>query len=108
MTTGQLIAEIKLLYGSDIPYTDEEISAFLTMAENEIIRWEYSLVDTPESVDTSKYDSVKEMAVLVGLTQHGAEGQTLQSEGSFNRSFSKPTMLEYIHSHVIPYAGMGR
>lgn len=110
MTDSELIAQIKLIYGSDIgdAYSDEELSAFLNLAVTEIIKWQYRFASEPDEVDTSEYDTVKVMAVIVGLTQHGAEGEGDQTEGSFRRTFSYPTMLEYIHRHVIPYVGTGR
>ncbi len=107
----ELLNRIKLIYGSNIEdmYTDAELLAFLNLAEEEIIKWQYRLVGIPTTTpDTSDYDSVKVMAVVVGLTQHGAEGQSVHVEGSFNRHFSSETMLDYIHKNVTPYIGVGR
>lgn len=109
MTSGELISRVKIIYGADIPYTDTEILEYLDIANEEIIRWEYSLIGTPEETpDTSQYDTIKVMAVISALTQHGAEGVTGQSEGSFRREFKYSDMLEYIHSKVIPFVGLGR
>ena len=108
---NDLIAQIKLIYGSGIEdkYNDNELSAFLDLATKEVIKWQYRMIGMPQTTpDTSEYDSVKVMAVIVGLTQQGAEGQTEQTEGSFRRGFAYPTMLEYIHRHVVPYVGLGR
>lgn len=103
-----LLPRVKTLYGADIPYSDNEILEFLQLAKEEIIRWLYNLVEVPDDVDVSNYATVQIMAVIYALTQHGAEGESAQTEGSFRREFSYPSMLEYIHRHVIPYAGVGR
>lgn len=111
MNQTELLNRIKLIYGSNIEemYTDAELLAFLALAEDEVIKWEYRLVGIPETTpDTSDYDSVKVMAVVVGLTQHGAEGESVHVEGSFNRHFANDTMLTYIHNNVTPFVGVGR
>lgn len=104
-----LIVRVKTIYGDDIPYSDDEICEFLTLAEEEIIRWQYHLLGMPdETPDTDSEDPVKVMAVIYALTQHGAEGVSEQSEGSFRRTFRYADMLSYIHSHVVPFVGIGR
>ena len=111
MTNAELLTQIKTIYGNDIneSFSDEQISAYIDIATQEIIRWEYDLIGLPsEAVDTSQYDTVKIFAVIAGLTQHGAEGVDSQSEGSFRREFSQADMLDYIHKKVIPFAGVGR
>ena len=111
MNQTELINQIKLIYGSNIEemYSDAELLAFLNLAESEVIKWQYRLVGIPEDTpDTSEYDSVKVMGVIVGLTQHGAEGEGVHVEGSFNRHFQQDTMLTYIHKNVVPFVGIGR
>lgn len=107
----ELLTRVKTIYGSDINdyFTDAQILEYLTIATDEIIRWEYDLIGLPSSaIDTSEYDNVKVFAVIAGLTQHGAEGVKGQSEGSFRREFSQADMLDYIHKKVVPFVGVGR
>ena len=111
MTDSELLERLKTIYGSDIndDFTDAQLTEYLNIATDEIIRWEYDLIGLPtEAVDTSQYDNIKVFAVIAGLTQHGAEGVNAQSEGSFRREFSQPDMLDYIHRKVIPFTGVGR
>lgn len=111
MTETELLARLKTIYGDDIneSFTDEQLTAYLEMATDEILRWQYDLIGLPsESIDTSDYDNVKIFSVIAGLTQHGAEGVNAQSEGSFKREFSQSDMLDYIHKKVVPFAGFGR
>lgn len=111
MTNEALLTRLKTIYGNDVneEFTDTQLLEYLGIANEEIIRWEYDLVGLPaDAVDTSKYDNVKVFAVIAGLTQHGAEGVSAQSEGSFRREFSQADMLDYIHKNVPPFVGVGR
>lgn len=111
MTDAELLVRLKTIYGDDIneDFTDAQLSEYLNIATEEIIRWEYDLIGLPtESIDTSQYDNVKVFAVIAGLTQHGAEGVRGQSEGSFRREFSQSDMLDHIHKKVVPFTGAGR
>lgn len=104
-----LIERVKTIYGPDCPYTNAEIAEYLSLATEEIISWEYRLVGIPsETPDTSEYDPIKVMAVIEGLTIHGAEGQSANVEGNFSRTFKYADMVDYIHLHVTPYVGAGR
>lgn len=112
MTNEELLARLKLIYtgdGEEMPFSDESLTEYLSMANEEVIAWEYSLIGIPEDTpDTSKYDTVKVMAVIEAITIKGAEGQISSTEGNFARQFKYADMVDYIHAHVCPYVGVGR
>lgn len=114
MTQEELLARLKLIYsgdGEDMPFSDEALLEYLSLAEEEVISWMYSLVELPEdtsTIDTSQYDNVKIMAVIEALTIHGAEGQVTSTEGNFTRQFKYVDMIDYIHAHIVPFVGFGR
>lgn len=80
-----------------------KLSVYLDFAKNEILNKMYAFDNKPDSVIDvpDKYNQVQIMAVVVGLTVAGAEGQNSHSENGIGRSFSYPTMVEYIHKHVM-------
>lgn len=114
MTDTELLARLKLIYtgdGEEMPFTDASLIEYLTMADEEITSWEYSLVGLPENIeaiDNSRYDIIKIMAVIEAITVKGAEGQVTSTEGNFTRQFKYVDMVDYIHHHIIPYVGLGR
>lgn len=114
MTNEQLLARLKLIYtgdGEEMPFSDNSLIEYLSMADEEITSWEYSLVGMPEDpseIDNSQYDVVKVMAVIEAITVKGAEGQVASTEGSFTRQFKYADMVDYIHHHITPYVGLGR
>lgn len=82
---------------------DTRLSVYLDFAKNEILNKMYAFDNKPENVIDipNKYNQVQIMAVVVGLTVAGAEGQNSHSENGIGRTFSYPTMVEYIHKHVM-------
>ena len=86
----------------------DKLSVYLNFARDEILNKMYAFDNKPaDVVDVpSKYEQVQIMAVLVGLTVAGAEGQNSHSENGIGRSFSYPTMIEYIHSNVMTVVGI--
>lgn len=112
MTDTDKLLLLKSLIGEkDLSETsDSELSAYLAVANNEILNWMYRLYDSvPENIKTipAKYDMVQIQAVIAGYNLRGAENQTSHSENGINRSFKYADMLEYIHSNVISLVRVG-
>ena len=102
MTTSEIITQINLMMGEE--YSDELLSAYISQAQNECVKYEYQLIGTPEDVDISKYDYIVVSAVIAGLSIRGAEGETQHSENGILRGFKYADMADYIHAHLIPFA----
>lgn len=90
------------------PEDDNKLSVYLDFAKNEILNKMYAFDNRPDGVVEVplKYEQVQIMAVVVGLTVAGAEGQNSHSENGIGRTFSYPTMVEYIHKHVMSVVGV--
>lgn len=90
----------------DTPESFQKLSVYLGFAEKEILNKMYPFgkpegkKEVPET-----YEMVQIMACVVGLTVAGAEGQNSHSENGIGRTFSYPTMVEYIHTHVLSVVG---
>lgn len=81
---------------------DELISAYLLLAEKEILSWRYSWSARDVSAVPGEYETVQVMAVVAGYSQGGAENQTQHSENGIGRVFKYADMVAYIRAHVIP------
>ena len=106
MTQEEKISAIKKMLGKE--EDTEVLSVYLNFARDEILNKMYPFDNKPkDTADVpSKYEQVQTMAVIVGLTVAGAEGQNSHSENGIGRSFSYPTMVEYIHTHVMSVVGV--
>ena len=111
MTDAQKLITLQTLLedGGDVP-SEEKLTAYLSVAENEILAWMYHLVGgVPTEVTRvpAKYDSIQVYAVIAGYTQAGAEGEQTHIENSVHRHFRYSDMLDYIHNHVLPFVRVG-
>lgn len=95
--------------GGALP-SDEKLDAYLTLSEQEILQWMYSLVGgVPETVTSipSKYDVTQIYAVVAGYTHAGSEGQKTHNENGIQRTFYYSDMLDYIHQNVLAFVRVG-
>lgn len=81
---------------------DQLISAYLLIAQQEIISWRYSYTGQSVSEVPAEYEMTQVMAVVAGYSQGGAENQLQHGENGINRTFKYADMLAYIRAHVIP------
>jgi hypothetical protein len=87
---------------------DGVLNNYLLMAGKEILSWIYGSSGVPVDDDgceipvPHRYDLTQINAVLVGMNLIGAEGQTTHDENGVKRSFSYPTMVNFIRRNVIP------
>lgn len=105
MTDAEKLSLLKtLLFGSDTDTTkDRELTAYLTVAKNEILNWmyrAYAVVPETQTNIPSKYNMVQINAVIAGYNLKGAENQTSHSENGISRSFRYSDMVDYIHNNV--------
>lgn len=105
MTTAEKLAQVKSLLNITGTDLDEQLTVFLTFAKNEILSWLYS-GKTPDDVTDvpAQYEPTQVMAVVVGYSQSGAEGQLAHTENAISRQFEYSNMLAFIKSNVTPYA----
>jgi hypothetical protein len=106
MTQYQKVEMLKTLIQDDANMPeDDALGVYLTVAENEIINWRFSMVpegtDVP-SVVPAEFEMTQIYAVLAGLTTSGAEGETAHAENGISRTFHYADMIDYIHAHVRP------
>ena len=106
MTTAEKTEQVKLLLGIAAGDMDQDslISAYLTLAEKEIISWRYSYTGRDVTAVPAEYETTQIMAVVAGFSQGGAENQTRHSENGIDRYFKYEDMVAYIRAHVIPIA----
>ena len=110
MTLAEKLAMVKAILRIDDNTEDALITTYLTMASREILAWRYSNADpsnVPEDVPDD-YEMTQVMAVVVGYTQSGIEGQSVSVENGIHRHFEHSDMVRYIRSNVIPIAGVLR
>lgn len=87
---------------------DSRIAVFLEVAGREIISWRYSYFKGEKPVEVPpEYEMIQIYAIVAGYSQIGAENETSHSENGTSRTFHYSDMMDYIHAHVIPYAGVG-
>lgn len=107
MTDLEKLAQVKSLMNITGTDLDSQLAVFLSFAKSEIIGWLYSgkppygVTDVP-----ARYESVQVMAVVVGYSQQGAEGQLHHNENNVVRIWKHEDMVAYIRSRVIPYIGV--
>ena len=95
--------------GTPLP-SEDKLNAYLTLSEEEILQWLYSLVGgVPDGVESvpAKYEVTQIYAVLAGYTHAGAEGQSQHNENGIHRIFLYSDMVEYIHNNVTAYGRLG-
>lgn len=86
---------------------DARINAYLSAAAKEIMAWRYSYDASAAPKDVPDgYEMTQIMAVVVGYSQSGAEGQATHSENGISRTFNYPDMVNYIRRNVIAKVGV--
>ena len=107
MTTSEKLTLVKTILGISASDTslDDELTAYLNMAGEEILNWMYinHPSDRPEgtaAVVPIRYSMVQVNAVVNGFSHKGAEGETIHNENGINRTFVYDDMIAYIHDHV--------
>ena len=104
MTDVEKLNRLKKLLGPDDIPTDDELTEYLLIAEEEILNWLYIRTSVPEgAVFPSRYDNTQIMAVVAAVNIIGAEGETLHIENGTHRQFKYDDLLAYIRAHVPPY-----
>lgn len=105
MTTSEKLTLVKTLLGisaSDSSLNDE-LTAYLNMAGEEILNWMY--INHPstrpnDAVVPTRYEMVQCEAVVNGFSHKGAEGETIHNENGINRTFVYADMIAYIRNNV--------
>ena len=107
MTTSEKLTLVKTILGISASDTslDDELTAYLNMAGEEILNWMYinHPNERPEgtaAVVPIRYSMVQVHAVVNGYSHKGAEGETVHNENGINRTFKYDDMIAYIRSNV--------
>ena len=102
MTLNEKIVMLTSLLSNDpVVPSQEVLTVYLQIAEQEILAWRYSYGTAPDSLP-AEFEMTQIYAVLAGLTNAGAEGETNHSENGITRTFRHDSMLAYIHANVRP------
>lgn len=106
MTNTEKVSYIKTILGITGTSEDSMIEAYLAMSAHEIVQFKYSLIGVPDGkTDPDPEDETAQIfAVVAGYNQRGGENQTSHNENQIYRTFHYTDMVEFIRSHVIPYA----
>ena len=106
MTTNEKLTAIKSMIGVSDTSLDALLTTYLTMSTQAILQWKYSLIGVPEgktAVDAE--DEITQIhAVVAGFNIRGAENQTSHNENQIYRTFDANDMVDYVRTHIIPYA----
>lgn len=107
MTDAEKLTSVKSVLGITGTDEDTSLSAYLALAEAEILAWLYS-GNTPDDVTDvpTRYEVTQIMGVVAGFNMQGVEGQISHSENGISRSWKHEDMVAYLRAHVIPYAVM--
>lgn len=107
MTDAEKLVQLKALLQITDTTQDATLAVYLSLSKSEILSWLYS-GKTPEGVTDvpERYEPVQVMAVVVGYSQQGAEGQLTHSENGVSRAWKHEDMVAYIRSRVIPFVGV--
>ena len=107
MTDAEKLTSVKSVLGITGTAEDASLSAYLALAEAEILAWLYS-GNTPDDVTDvpTRYEVTQIMGVVAGFNMQGAEGQLAHSENGISRSWKYEDMVAYVRTHVTPYAGV--
>lgn len=106
MTATEKLMAIKSMLNISGTDEDEKLSVYLSLAQSEILSALYAVRgEIPENVTEvpTVYEPTQIMAVVMGFSQEGAEGETSHGENGINRNFKYSTMLDYIRNSVTPY-----
>ena len=102
MTLNEKLVLLSSLLANDpVVPSQELLTAYLQLAEQEILAWRYSYGTAPSELP-SEFEVTQIYAVLAGLSYSGAEGETNHSENGITRTFRHDSMLTYIHANVRP------
>ena len=107
MTTAEKLTLVKTILGISASDTslDEELTAYLNMAGEEILNWMYinhpdQRPEGAEAIVPVRYSMVQIHAVVNGYSHKGAEGETVHNENGISRTFVYDDMISYIRSNV--------
>ena len=104
MTDVEKLSRLKMILGK-CGLEDSVLEEYLSLAEEEIVNYVYSMVGVDGSETLPfEYEQVQIWAVVYGINQRGAEGETNHIENGIERNFGFNDMIDYIHAHVVPYA----
>lgn len=106
MTSIEKLSRLKMILGK-CGLEDSVLEEYLSLAENEIVNYIYSMVGvTGKPTLPPEYEQVQIWAVVYGVNQRGAEGETNHIENGIERNFGFNDMIDYIHAHTVPYVGV--
>ena len=94
-----------LLEDEDV--SDDLLLAYLEFCGREILHFLYLQLNgvPPEVTEVpDEYIQVQIMGVIAGYNIRGGENQSVSVENGIHRHWHYTDMVEYVRSHVIPYA----
>ena len=104
MNCAGKLKRLKTLLGIEASDTsrDEQLTAYLDTAREEIINWRYvNYADVPPDAEVPlKYGIVHVDAVVAGYNLQGGENEFKHVENGITREFNYASMVDYIHAHV--------
>lgn len=106
MTSEEKLEMLMLLLNPSDDTSEEQLEAYLQIAEREILAWRYSYAAEKPKTVPEEYEMTQIQAVMAGFNLSGAENQTQHTENGIARTFKYPDMLSYIRSNVVPYVGV--
>ena len=109
MTQDEKAILVRLMCGEQevTDITDEDISAYLLVAGEAILRRRYPY-GVPEDVNgvPSQYDRLHCEEATFLIAKRGAEGQTVHAENGIDRSYENGYIPSSMLKSVVPYCGV--
>ena len=112
MTKNERLAALKVLLFGDASDTSRnaELTVYLDLTCQEILTFKYKMVGgVPSDVtDVPLEDEITQVnACAMGFSHKGGQGETRHNENGIDRTWRYADMVDYVHDHVIAYAGVG-
>lgn len=108
MTDAEKLDLVRLMAGPlDVTeITDKDISAYLSVAGEAILRRRYPYALPENATVPSQYDRLHcEIAVYL-ISKRGAEGETVHAENGIDRSYESGYIPNSMLKSVLPYCGV--
>ena len=108
MTDAEKLVLVKEQLNITDSELDTKLSAYLSMAAQEILSWYYTnRGGVPANATVPyKYEITQVQAVVIGYSQYGAEGEIAHNENGIHRRFRYENMVAYIRANVYPLIGI--
>ena len=102
MTTAELLSLVNMM--TDGRRTEEDMSAYLEIAGQKIIRRAFPFRSDVEEVPPKYHTLQAEIAAFL-INKHGADNELIHVEGEIHRHYDSGDIPQDLIGRIIPYGG---